>query len=498
MPEKSERKRTLKSYAILGSSAFINMLISLVRVKVLAVLLGPAGVGLMGLLINVMTTASQLVGLGIGSSGTKQVGESVGRQDINRLDTVRRALFWGTMALGTLGGGTVFLLKDFIAEELFADPALANSIGWLAIGVALSIAASSQSALITGMRQIGAVAKIQVSAGVLSTVVGLAFVWFMGLEGLIFHVLAAPVASFLIGHVYVAKLPGITSGPSSLIEITKEWRALAGLGFSMMISALITSVSILIVRSLVQREAGAIELGYFQAAWGLSMMYLSFVLAVLGTDFYPKLAGIFHDKVQANKFINEQTEMALIMSAPFMFVLMGFLPWIVPLLYSSEFVSAIDILRWMIIADVIKIITFPLRFIIIVAGRGRIFILTELVAAVIFVFFVWLFLPSFGAEATGMGYLARYIIYMPVTFFLAKEISGLRWERGAFVIFFLLVFLLCALAYSSIFGRWVSAVMCLIVLMVTGGAFLFALRRGDASGFSGIAENFVPKKLGKK
>lgn len=470
------------------------MLISLVRVKVLAILLGPAGVGLMGLLINVMTTATQLMGLGIESSGTKQVGESVGRQDVKRLDTVRRALLWGTIALGVLGGGVVFLLKGVIAEKVFDDPELATVIGWLSLGVTLSIAAGSQSALITGMRQIGAVAKIQVSAGLLSTVVGLTFVWLMGLNGLIFHVLAAPVASFLIGHVYVAKLPGITTGPSSFQAIAREWKGLAGLGFSMMISALVTSVSILAVRSLVQREAGAEELGYFQAAWGLSMMYLGFVLAVLGTDFYPKLAGIYHDKVQANNFINEQTEIALLMSAPFMFVLMGFLPWIVPLLYSSEFGPAIDILRWMILADVIKIITFPLRFIIIVAGRGRLFIMTELISAVVFVFFVWLLLPEFGAEAVGLAYLARYLIYFLVLYCLAKILSGLDWTRTIGILFFSLMAALVVLLAASIYGEWVRIGLCVAILVAFSACAYFYLFSSSASSSLGYALKRVYKK----
>lgn len=498
MPDKSERKRTLKSYTILGSSAFINMLISLVRVKALAILLGPAGIGLMGLMINVMTTASQLFGLGVGSSGTKQIGESVGRQDTKRLDSVRRALFWGTMALGVAGGGAVFFLKGVIAEKIFADSSLAASIGWLAIGVTLSIAASSQSALIKGMRKIGAIAKIQVSAGLLSTAIGLTFVWLMGQDGLIFHVLAAPVASFLIGHYYVAKLPGLTSGSTSIEAVAKEWKDLAGLGFAMMVSALVTSISVLAVRSLVQREVGAEELGYFQAAWGLSMMYLSFVLAVLGTDFYPRLAGIYHDKVQANKLINEQTEMALLMAAPLMFFLMGFLPWIVPLLYSDEFTPAVDILRWMIVADAMKVITFPLRFIVIVAGRGRLFIFTELVSALTFVVIVWLLLPDFGVEAAGLAYLVRYIIYLPMLFFLIRGFFELWWISKVFLLFLALIFTLGVFFVSSLFSDWAAAGLSLVVLAAMGLFVLSVIVKGGSLPTSlGPAVNLIRLKIGK-
>ena len=467
------------------------MLISLVRVKVLALLLGPAGVGVMGLMMNLMTTTSQLMGLGIGSSGTKEIGASVGRQDTQRLDTVRRALFWGTMTLGSLGGASMFLLREVIAERLFGDPIMANAVGWLAMGVALSVGASAQTALIAGMGQIKAVAKVQVVAGLISTVAGLAFVWALGMDGVIFHVIATPVTTFLFGHYFVAKLPRDFTGESSLNAVATEFKALAALGFSMMVSALVTSLSVLLVRSFVQREVSAEALGYFQAAWGLSMMYLSFVLAVLGTDFYPKLAGMFHDKAQVSSFINEQTKLALLMSAPFMLVLMGFLPWIVPLLYSSEFDSAVDILRWMIIADVIKIATFPLRFVIIVAGRGAVFIITELSSAMVFVLFAWLLIKYFGVEAVGLAYLARYIVYLPIIYYFARTLSGLRFNASVVTLFLsLLAALTCLFLFSS-YGDATSAVFCVAMLCVfCGGVYLRSSRRPQPNSIGNTMRRF--------
>jgi len=191
--------------------------------------------------------------------------------------------------------------------------------------------------------------------------------------------------------------------------------------------------------------------------------------------------------------------MALLMAAPLMFFLMGFLPWIVPLLYSNEFGPAIDILRWMIIADVIKIITFPLRFIIIVAGRGRLFMFTELVGAVVFVILVWLLLPDFGVEATGLAYLARYLVYLPMLYFVAKGLSGLDWAVRVIALFLSLMLALVVLAFASSYDDWAGAGLCFFVLISFGFCIYFYLVKNSNDFSLGRAlKRFVIEKSSSK
>ena len=56
MSENSSHKQILKSSAIIGGSSVIHILISVLRIKIIAVVLGPAGIGLNGLLQNLMAT----------------------------------------------------------------------------------------------------------------------------------------------------------------------------------------------------------------------------------------------------------------------------------------------------------------------------------------------------------------------------------------------------------------------------------------------------------
>ena len=97
MSESSSYKQILRSSSIIGGASVVNILISLLRTKVVAVVLGPAGVGFIGLLVTLMATASTVASLGFGNVGTRQIAEAVGEDDTAAVAAARRALFWGTL-----------------------------------------------------------------------------------------------------------------------------------------------------------------------------------------------------------------------------------------------------------------------------------------------------------------------------------------------------------------------------------------------------------------
>src|ERR1700720_4961352 len=71
----------LKSSALVGGSSVINIAIGIVRTKAMALLLGPAGYGLFGLYGSIANLAQSLAGMGVNSSGVRQIAAAVGSGD---------------------------------------------------------------------------------------------------------------------------------------------------------------------------------------------------------------------------------------------------------------------------------------------------------------------------------------------------------------------------------------------------------------------------------
>src|SRR3954465_9109131 len=71
----------LKSSALVGGSSLINIAIGIVRTKAMALLLGPAGFGWTGLYSSIVDLTQSIAGLGINSSGVRQMAEAAGTGD---------------------------------------------------------------------------------------------------------------------------------------------------------------------------------------------------------------------------------------------------------------------------------------------------------------------------------------------------------------------------------------------------------------------------------
>lgn len=465
----------------------INILLGLLRMKAAAVLLGPAGVGLIGLFQNLVTAAATLSALGFGTVGVRQIAAANADGRSGDIAVARRALFWGTLVLASVGGVGFFLLRDLVAVQIVADPLRASEIGWLSLGIALTVAAGSQSALLGGLRRIGDIARLQILSGILATLIGVSALLVWREKGLIVFVLATPLASFLLGHWYVSRIGRILEHETPLVKLAKEWKAMARLGAPFMVSGVVLAVAYLTVRGLIHGGAGPEALGQFQAAWQISVTYLGFVLGAMATDYYPRLTGAIRDPGAAVRLVNEQTEVALLLASPVLLALLALAPLVIHLLYSAEFDLAADILRWQIMGDFLKVASWPLGFVLLAAGAGKTFLSTECIGIGVFVLGVWVGLPLAGVEAAGIGFACMYVIYLPLVYALARRLIGFRWTQRVVRHMWMLGF---SLALVAVMAR------------VSGGlAVALGLTAGLGFGVYGLGRlgemTYLPEPLGR-
>lgn len=450
MSEQSYRT-ILRSSSIIGGSKVVNVAIGLVKMKAVAVLLGPSGVGLAGLYLNLIQTAASVSSMGLGTVGTRQIAAANAVGGEEAVGRTRRALLWGTIWLSLLGAAIFWLSSGWIARFILGDESRSAEVAWLSLGVALTVAAGSQGALLTGLRRVGDLARINIVSGLLGAVFGVLAVWICGSYGVLVMVLVGPVVTFVAGHVFVLRLGPAAGQKATRAEMFGQWRAMAGLGVAFMMSGVVTTLGHLAVRALVQRELGSDALGNFQAAWSIGMTYLGFVLAAMGTDFYPRLTAVMGDHPAAVRLVNQQVEVALLLCAPVLLAMLGFAPWVIQLLYSGEFGPAVDILRWHLVADVLKVMSWPLGFILLAAGAGKTFVTVEFVGIAVLVSGVILGLPVIGITAAGVSFFGLYATYLPLVYWLGLRRIGFNWARAswlqAFVVF-------CAAASIAVVGHW--------------------------------------------
>ena len=450
----SSYRRILKTSSITGGSSIINILIGLLRTKALALLLGPSGIGLVGLYTGLMGTATTIASMGIGTIGTRQIAEAISKEDVAALIVIKRAMFWGVLMLATSGALVVWSLRELLAVQVLGSIEHSEVVGWLALGVALSVASASQGALIQGMRRIGDMAKLSVYGSILNTVLGIGLLWQWGSAVIWAFILIGPLFNFLLGHLYVSRLPKTKTIAISLQDITTQWKIFLRLGLPIMGAGLMQTVVQLWIRVIIGDQLGIEAVGHFQAAWAISMQYIGFVLGAMGADYYPRLTSIIHDKVAACRLINEQTEVALLLSVPIFIAMIGLAPWFIHLLYSSAFTPAIEVLRWQIFGDVLKVASWPLGFVILATGAGNTFFWAETTTLLLMSGLIVGLLSHLGLTVTGIAFLASYVYYLPVVYLLAWKKINFKWTGAVFWLFLIALASCIVVMQTSIYTEW--------------------------------------------
>lgn len=419
----TSHRQVFRSSAIIGGASVINMMIGVIKVKVLAVLAGPAGIGLMGLYQNIIAMASTAAGCGIERSGVRQLAASAG--DAETLSIIRRALWLGNLLLGTAGMAILWMLREPLSQWVFGDRVHAGDVGWLGVGLVFTLMAGSQTALLQGLRRIDELAKVTILSAVIAALVGILAVYLLGESGVVWFVLTAPAANFLVASYYAARIhrPHLAF---DLAAIQQQWLAMLKLGIPLVSASLLTLTTQLVVRAIVQREYGLEGAGHFQAAWAISFTYLGFVLNAMTMDYYPRLTMAIGDREHAKALVNEQAEMALLVAGPVLLAMITLAPWVIRLLYADGFDPAAELLQWQVLGGIFKVASAPLVFIFLATGRGGTVIGIQLVWAAAYLAPLMLGIGEFGLVMTGIGFYIAFLAYFLVVAVVANRLIGFR------------------------------------------------------------------------
>jgi antigen flippase len=418
----------VKSSSIVGGAQAINYIIALIRTKIVAVLLGPSGVGLVGLYLSTVGAVETLTGLGIKSSGVREIADANGK-DQERLAQTVKTLRRACYATGVLGWVVTAALAYPLSTWVFGSPEHALALAVLGITLVLGSISGGQLALIQGVRRIGDLAKVNVLGVAVGTVIALPLYWVLGQRGILPALIVSAVANLACSWWFSRKIE-ICNVSQTFGETLRGMRGLLGLGLAFMWSALLTAVVGLIIRALIQRDLGLDASGLYQAAWAISGMFAGFILSAMGADFYPRLTEARGDIARMSQLINEQTEVGVLLALPGLVATMVFAPWLMTLLYSSEFEQGAALLPWFLLGVFGRVVSWPMGFVMPAVGAGGWFAFAETLNVVVHLGLTYLLLASLGLVGSAVAFAALYLFVTIVVVAIAFHLIRFRWSQS--------------------------------------------------------------------
>lgn len=478
----------LRSSAIIGGSSAANMAIGLVRTKAMALMLGPAGFGLMGALTTVVDLTRSLAEMGINNSGVRQIAEASASGDTQQIARTITVLRRSALVLGVIGAIALAALSRQVAEVTFGNTDYAGAITLLSLAVFFRLVADGQGALLQGMRRVGDVARIGVIGALAGTALSIPLVYWLREQGVALSLVVVAAVTCVVSWRYSRRIE-IEHTELSAAHARQEVGALLRLGLAFMASSLVTVAAAYVVRIVLIRQAGLEAAGLYQAAWTIGGLYVTFVLQAMGTDFYPRLVGVASDNSECNRLVNEQAHVSLLLAGTGVLATLTFAPWVVSLLYSEDFQAATDVLRWICLGMALRVVTWPLGYVLVARGEKTLFVGVDLAWAVVNVALTVACVRLFGLTGAGIAFFGSYVFHLLIVYPITRRLTGFRWSLTNVRTGILFVGSI-ATVHAGFFLLGPTVAMTVGILAVVGSALyaVYSLR-------SLVAPEQVPKKL---
>jgi antigen flippase len=425
--EKNTYGQILKSTALVGGSSVINVAIGIIRTKAMAVLLGPAGLGLVGLYGSVANLTQSVAGMGINTSGVRQIAEAVGSGDTERIARTALVLRRVSILVGLLGAILLLVFSAQVSTVTFGSKQNAAAVSLLSVAVFFTLVSNGQGALIQGMRRISDLAKMGVLGALFGTVITIPLVYFFREQGVV-PALVSVAAMSLVSSWWYSRKVQLETVPMTASQSGQEAAALLKLGFAFTTSGLMTMGSAYIIRITVLHKLGLEATGIYQSAWTLGGLYVAFILQAMGADFYPRLTASAKDNTACNRLVNEQARVSLLLAGPGVIATLTFAPLVIALFYSANFGSAVGILRWICLGTILQVISWPMGFIIVAKGEKGLFLFSEVAWTVVHLGLAWICLERFGVNGAGIAFFGSYVFHVALNYLIVRRLSGFCWS----------------------------------------------------------------------
>ncbi len=467
--------RILRSSSMLAAAQVVTLASAFVRSKIIAVTMGPSGVGLVGVMSAFNGNVTALAAWGLGTSGVRLVAGSNGEEQKRKEAAVRR---FGLLvsAAGILLTVTLFWPVTLVT---FQEASHAPELLIAGMAVPCIIATTTWSSLLQARGLVKSLATLQVVTALIGVVAGAPLIFLFGALGIAVSILlAAAIPAIATWAIARRHCP-----PSTVAADRNDLMALLRMGGGLVVVGLAAQIAAYAVRLLIIRHVdgqgldGLAAAGYYQAAIAVAGSLPAVVFGAMGTDFFPRVAAA-KDEAEARFLSEKQIQAGLLLALPLLTALLTMGAVGLRFLYDARFEGAEPMLAWMIWGVFLRLLAWPLGYWMLAKGSVRLVVIVEVACSIVMVILPAILIPLVGEVGAASSYLISYAIYSLVMLVVSKLRSG-EWISAEVFAWFAIaaLWLLFAQAgYNYLHGMWWGVSVTAISLLACSLVYYRTLR----------------------
>lgn len=419
--EKGAYGQVLKYTGIFGGVQGLNVIVSLVRNKLAAILLGPAGMGLVSLFNATVAFISQATGFGISMSAVRHISElSESGDEAQRAYYIKVVRAWSLLA-ALLGVLVCVAIGPFLSSNTFAWGNHTLHFILLAPAVGMIAVTAGETAILKGTRQLKPLVVVQTFTILATLILTVPAYYFFGQAGIVPVIVLMALVTLLFTVNYSWRLyPLQLSGSKGILGDGMEMIRL-GVAFTM--AGIVGAGSEMLIRSWLNLQGDLDAVGLYNAGYMITVTYASMVFSAMEADYFPRLSAVNGDVAATNETVNKQTEVTLLIIAPMLVGMIVLLPVLTPLLLSEKFMPIVAMTQVAALAMFFKAITLPAAYITLARGYSLIYLSLETAYFIVFVLLMMYGYRHWGLLGTGIAITAANVF----DFFMIHTVAYFRY-----------------------------------------------------------------------
>ena len=484
-------KKIFESTLVMGTGSMLVMALDVGKVKVLALYLGPAGVGAISILNHYHVMISSIVALGLGPGIVKFVAQCRSSGDDGGIQDVVSTCFMAVFCLSLAAVGLSVIFGSQISLQLLEDPGHYLFILIIAVSFPIGAYPVVTASLLQGYKKIKSLARINVLRSIIALSIIVPLVCVYRLKGAVFSVVIVAATHLVLNCFYLRKenIPYSVFkwghiNPGLFIKIFPY-------GLSSLCVGSAYYLSHLVMKMIIVNALGLEMNGVYQPVWALSMTYLTLVLSSISAYSFPRLCEIKTNPMLVEE-LNGILRVALMLIVPAMFILLLARRPIILVLYSSDFLSAADILPVQILGDFFKVMWWSIGMFLLPHGYLIAFIALNLLQDIMLIALSYLLVNPYQLYGIAAAFSSSYLIALVALLVFARMKLQFRlWPNNRILVLasFIAINLLIV---SELWGSAGSRPA--VILLAIGSWMILSIKRDELLQLKKyIFEKFLPK-----
>ncbi len=417
---KSSYRSIFKATSLFGGVQLYQILIQIIKSKFVAVLLGPAGVGIVGLYQSGLQLIQQLSSMGLSQSAVRDVSEANGSNDLHRIAktvTVVRKLVWVTGILGLI---LVACLSPLLSKISFGNYDYTIPFIILSVTLLLDQLSAGQKVVLQGLRRLKDLAKCSAFGVTFGLITSVPLYYWLGIEGIVPTLILNSLCSLLLSWFYSRKIK-VEKVKITTKRTLEQGKLMLVMGVSMSISGILSTIVAYAIRGYIQAIGGVEQVGLYQAGFVIMTTYVGMVMNAIATDYYPRLAAINKDNQKCREAVSQQGEIGVMILAPMLTICLVFMPFVLKILYSDKFLAANEYISWACLGMMLRMASWVLAFIFVAKAESKLYIINELSANLYYLVFSLIGYKTLGLTGLGIAFALEYILYFIQCYLIARN-----------------------------------------------------------------------------